>query len=651
MIDIGVLSGLERDFFNIELNQIIHLTSPWNNDSVKPRIAIGDYNIHNNIPLTFQWDIIDEATGYDVIIDKYRDSDHPDGYDRINTRVHEYVATNSFIANLPQSDVDEHYEFTVNAYNKSQKIAYYMTTYTNGHGWDYRFKITNAQKRIVCDEESYYPLKEGKSWNYVVSLQNHLGGNSSIKVKTVNFQTVDINNKKVTPQQASFNGNIELSFIASDETGIYEYATQKQNDIKPTIKTQPDYYLRFPIEVGTSWNGNEKISPLWHKPIKLNTTVKVLSTSEQVFVPAGSFSHCLHIRTIGRTVSKVSVGQAKITLESHAWYAPQVGLVKMLRTESSNNLLIGFSKINVQLESFSGNKNTINPQNFKVDKLPCDSDEKPDINQIESLVSTEWAQSGYYQYFYKRGDIPCLVFPTSPENSYGQEFVVGCSAIAVGQLINYYFEQGYRKRWLEVMLKNVRVYPRFGIAGNLFYTDCIYPGLATKKSYPKSINDWQNNRANELREFLWAVSIGLDSHFSGKGDSTGVGAEFKYLRKSKSFEEKLKDLLIDRFRFNPNISYSHSLKRLDSAKNYIMKSINKKQPVLLEFKNEHLALIDAYRFNSKREFEIKINMGWGNAKGTNDKWYSGTGPIKVSEKGPVYDNFVIFINTTPINLK
>jgi TonB family protein len=270
------------------------------------------------------------------------------------------------------------------------------------------------------------------------------------------------------------------------------------------------------------------------------------------------------------------------------------------------------------------------------------NDKKP-----KSIIKSQWAQSGYYKYFYEKGDIPCITVPTSYKDSYGQEFVVGCSAVAVGQLINYYLSIGYRKGWLEVMLKDTKVYPRFGISGSFFYKDCIYPGLATKGKYPNSITDWKDKKANELREFLWAVSLGLGSHFSGKGDSAGVGAEFKLFKKFKSYEEKLKTLLIDRFRFSPKLSYTRTVKRLDNVKDIIINSIDKKQPLLIEFKNKHLAIIDAYRFTHKGDFEVGINFGWGNKINSNELWYSGTGPIKIPGKTEVWSNFVVFYNIIP----
>ena len=308
-----------------------------------------------------------------------------------------------------------------------------------------------------------------------------------------------------------------------------------------------------------------------------------------------------------------------------------------------NDYLIGISAENGTVWDFSDSFFTISSKP-QAKAMPWISLLLLDDN--ERLITTKWAQSGFYRYYYDLDDSPCIA---TPYVTSGQPYVVGCTAVAVGQLINYYFQKGYRNNWLEVLLQNRHVYPRFGLLGNIFYKDCIHVGIATKEKYPILINDWigSDSEAYFLREFLWTVALGLDSHFSD--DLTTVGVSLFYIGKFQSYQEKIKTLLIDRFRFNPNITYTGELTRIDAQKDYIINSINKKEPVLVFMSCDaggHVVLIDAYRITSEGKFEVKINFGWGNNNKENDQWRPTNGAFNA---GYLWEKFIIFANTTPIN--
>ena len=283
------------------------------------------------------------------------------------------------------------------------------------------------------------------------------------------------------------------------------------------------------------------------------------------------------------------------------------------------------------------------------------------LDDDKRLITSRWSQSGYYRYYYDIGYINCIddievciASPIVPDDATDDNlYPVGCTAVAVGQLINYYFKKGYRKDWLEVMLQNTKVYPRFGFMGKFCDKECNYIGLPTKDGYSDFIDDWKgpNNEGYLLREFLWAVALGLDSYFTGDHEGTTVFSDFSLITPYKTYQEKIKTLLRDRFRFNPNITYTGVLTRLDAEKDYIINSINKKEPVLVSMSCDaggHVALIDAYRITSSGEFQVKINFGWNKAN-ENDQWRPTSGAFKVFNEGCLWENFIIFANTTPIN--
>lgn len=202
-------------------------------------------------------------------------------------------------------------------------------------------------------DESYYPLEKGLSWTYNVSIKTSLGSGGSIKLNLVNFDSQKINGRTVIPQKVSSGGNPEFSFAVSDESGAYEYATQKPSDIEPEIKALPDYYFKFPIKVGTSWDAEHKTITLQER-IKFAATKTIKSVSEDVLVQAGSYSNCIHVIKTGSTIKDMGViGKVQIMVEQHDWFAPGIGLIKTIVKEKSNNLMLGSGEVSIQLESFT----------------------------------------------------------------------------------------------------------------------------------------------------------------------------------------------------------------------------------------------------------------------------------------------------------
>jgi hypothetical protein len=268
------------------------------------------------------------------------------------------------------------------------------------------------------------------------------------------------------------------------------------------------------------------------------------------------------------------------------------------------------------------------------------------------LITTSWGQGDPYDFFYDTSLQPCdassALDPNLPEGQSPdvKRYLVGCTAVAVGQLINYYVQQNYRNGWLETLLQNVTVYPRFGKAGDFFYDSCLHEGKDTEASYSNMIVDRFSDQGKQLRQFLWTVALGLDSHFED-GSSTVfdeneslLGSLFAFwtLNNSGTWEERFRSLLVDRFRFKPGVSYSAPLDSLESMRDEIVTSIDRKQPILARIygndsgsssSSGHMVLIDNYRITSDDKLEVQINWGWGGGD-ENEQWISTDGPIQLS---------------------
>ena len=124
---------LERD---LDVRKVIHLTGPVDNkehfghtDDPEDTYAPG--------PQLFTWEPVLEAASYGAIVTLYREP-----YTRIKSVFSKRVTDNSFEVDLPSNNAEEFYSFQLDGLDTDgARIAWMMSPYSNGYGWDYRFRI------------------------------------------------------------------------------------------------------------------------------------------------------------------------------------------------------------------------------------------------------------------------------------------------------------------------------------------------------------------------------------------------------------------------------------------------------------------------------------------------------------------------------
>lgn len=167
--DIGSLTSGELANYDIDERLIMHMTSPWDNDAIEFATFPGSpYPAHNS-PVPFQWDAVPGRDEYSFVIKKYRDPDHPSGYGYISTVLDTRILTTSQNPLLDPSALNEHYQMEVNAWNltANDTIAFYMTTYTNGYGVQYRFKVVPPHYGPWhVDKDATGKYRDGSDWEH-----------------------------------------------------------------------------------------------------------------------------------------------------------------------------------------------------------------------------------------------------------------------------------------------------------------------------------------------------------------------------------------------------------------------------------------------------------------------------------------------------
>jgi hypothetical protein len=168
---------------------------------------------------------------------------------------------------------------------------------------------------------AYYPLQPGMTWEYgVVSSKAGAG-----KIAVKNLPPREIDGKMVTPREWSMGGTVRYYLVARDDFGVYRYGELASENAEPTVITPKVYYLREPVDKGTTW---DIVTKMGDRELKVNLTVE--SAAEEVKVPAGTFKDCVKIRHEGTGRSAKDGETTAIT--AYEWYAPGAGLVKSLAT-------------------------------------------------------------------------------------------------------------------------------------------------------------------------------------------------------------------------------------------------------------------------------------------------------------------------------
>jgi hypothetical protein len=138
-VDIPALTDAAAGNFELQAEQIMHMTEPFDNRQILTTIR--DIP-HHCLPLTIQWDPVPGATEYRVMIVRTRDFDHPDGYGQIETVLDETLSGLQLYPILPSTQTLEHYELFIRAYNASQEeIGTMEITRQDGASWQYLFKM------------------------------------------------------------------------------------------------------------------------------------------------------------------------------------------------------------------------------------------------------------------------------------------------------------------------------------------------------------------------------------------------------------------------------------------------------------------------------------------------------------------------------
>lgn len=205
------------------------------------------------------------------------------------------------------------------------------------------FALVILANLAACSDSDveYFPLNEGKSWQYQVVIHD-MDLEKKYKQHFRNEAPQKIDDQKVFPKKINEG---TLYYYEYSDQGIRRVGAKRALDINTTLEKEELFVIKSPFEVGTSWEQETitgvlevVIAPFrrhyaLHTPVQMKYTIE--SLDQKVNVPAGKFENCMKVVGYG-TQAKVqaekTIGTVDVTVESSDWYCPKVGLVKSTRT-------------------------------------------------------------------------------------------------------------------------------------------------------------------------------------------------------------------------------------------------------------------------------------------------------------------------------
>ncbi len=206
------------------------------------------------------------------------------------------------------------------------------------------------------ESESYFPLGQNNSWYYKGRLASRVHDETIRRVVSIaEDRAIDGVNTSV---QRTLAGNEH--FFRANDSGILRVGYQEKGNETPVIYKKKRYLFRYPLEQDKTWDDTlTTVSLRSGEPrgIIINeqvpVTARLVSLNDKVRVAAGVFKNCLRVEKQGELLlgegKYQRLPQTLIKVKEVSWYAKGVGLLKLVRDESSDYVVLGEGHLELEL--------------------------------------------------------------------------------------------------------------------------------------------------------------------------------------------------------------------------------------------------------------------------------------------------------------
>ncbi|MBT3059829.1 MAG: hypothetical protein AB2593_16795 [Candidatus Thiodiazotropha sp.] len=215
-----------------------------------------------------------------------------------------------------------------------------------------------ACSKPAMESTSYFPLAQGLRWDYLVT--SRVGDSirhSDFSIHTGSEESVNgaLHSVRITSDGTRY-------YIAENSSGIYRRAKRTLIESRPSVDDPPHLILKKPLRKGTHWSNPtypfvlRRVYPYEERltrGMNLKMTYQIASENDTVVVPAGRFDNCLRVEGEANLTlyADAKSGYEEILINTTEWYAPGVGLVKLLREEPLSNEVFAGGELVYELKA------------------------------------------------------------------------------------------------------------------------------------------------------------------------------------------------------------------------------------------------------------------------------------------------------------
>lgn len=203
------------------------------------------------------------------------------------------------------------------------------------------------------DLKSYYPLDEGRTWSYTVTIRQGGGAGKPIEAASTvsNLRGRTLSGRTVTPQESRQFGQVQLRFVAEETDGIAEIAAQSAGDTSPQMKSPPNYVLKQPLRAGTEWSSiwqSNQFGAVTGIPVSKRIAERGRARTSAM----GKFDDCLRLQISGVGTVAAPNGPTPIKVEGEEWYCAGVGFVQGVFREDIPEFPVNTTTIGLELTGY-----------------------------------------------------------------------------------------------------------------------------------------------------------------------------------------------------------------------------------------------------------------------------------------------------------
>ena len=207
----------------------------------------------------------------------------------------------------------------------------------------------------------YFPLESGLRWEYSVHEKNPLVD----KVERLSLRNRNVQEREGQHYFRRLASDGNEYWLTVNEGSLQRAGLRTAIDFEPRMDAQPRTVLQLPPATGQAWEVEtrpyilERAEPFRERfsqddSKRIVLRMQVAALDDVVEVPAGKFERCLRLEGTGllNVLADARIGASEVPVTHTEWYAPGVGLVKLVRTEPLDTQQIVGGTVTMELLSF-----------------------------------------------------------------------------------------------------------------------------------------------------------------------------------------------------------------------------------------------------------------------------------------------------------